>query len=48
MGLPGEGIEHAPNGNAGEDTVVAPDAQVDGLEGRGHGQRCGTRCYISG
>lgn len=48
MGLPGKGIEHATDGDAGEDAVVAPEAQVDSLEGRGHRQGCGTRCCISG
>ena len=48
MGLPGEGVEHAPDGDAGEDTVVAPEAQVDGLEGRGDRQGCQTRYCISG
>lgn len=47
MSLPGEGIEHAPDGDAGEDAVVAPEACVDGLEGCGHGQGCGTRCGVS-
>lgn len=43
MGLPGEGIEHAPNGDAREDTVVAPEAHVDCLKGCGHRQGCGTK-----
>lgn len=46
--LPGEGVKHAPDGDAGEDRVVAPEAQVDGLEGRGHSQGCWTRYCISG
>lgn len=48
MGLPGEGVEHAPDGDAGEDTVVAPEAHVDHLKGRGHRQGCGTRGDVSG
>lgn len=48
VGLPGEGVEHAPDGNAGEDTVVAPEAHVDRLKGRGHRQGCGTRCVVFG
>lgn len=48
MGLPGEGVEHAPDGDAGEDAVVTPEAHVDHLEGRGHCQGCGTRCGVSG
>lgn len=48
MGLPGEGVEHAPDGDAGEHAVIAPEAHVDGLEGCGHCQGCGTRCGVSG
>lgn len=48
MSLPGEGIEHAPDGDAGEDAVVAPEAHVDRLEGCGHRQCCGTSCGVSG
>lgn len=47
VGLPGERIEHAPDGDAGQDTVVAPESHVDRLEGRGHRQGCGTRCVVS-
>lgn len=47
MGLPGEGVEHAPDGNAGEDAVVTPEAHIDHLKGRGHCQGCGIRCGVS-
>jgi hypothetical protein len=48
VGLPGEGVEHAPDGDTGEDAVVTAEAQVDRLEGRSHRQGCGTRCDLSG
>lgn len=48
MRLPGKGVEHAADGDAGEDAVVAPEASVDHLKGRGQCQGCGTRCGAFG
>lgn len=51
MGLPGQGVEHAPDGDAGQGTVVVVQAKVDavkrgcnaqGCETKGHG--CEVRC----
>ena len=33
MDLPGEGVKHSTNGNAGQHTVVAPQSKVNALEG---------------
>lgn len=34
MNLPGKGVKHSTDGDAGQHAVVAPQSKVDVLEGR--------------
>lgn len=43
MRLPGDDVEHAPYGDAGERAVEATQAEVDGVKGRGDRESCERR-----
>lgn len=38
--LPGEDVEHAPDGDAGQRAVEAAQAEVDGVKGRRQSESC--------
>lgn len=38
--LPGDDVEHAADGDAGQRAVEAAQAEVDGVERRGDSERC--------
>lgn len=43
MGLPGQGVEHAPDGDAGQGTVVVVQAKVDAVKRGRNAQGCETK-----
>lgn len=43
MRLPGDDVEHAPYGDAGERAVEATQAEVDGVKGRCDRESCERR-----
>lgn len=48
MCLPGQGVEHAPNGNAGQGTVVVVQAKVDAVKRGCNAQSCRTKARLWG
>lgn len=43
VGLPGDDVEHASYGNAGQRAVEATQAEVDGVQGRCNSEGCERR-----